>query len=143
MKSAPAIAFDYAPSRWLLAALIAISSLALLAIALSGVSFWSKGVLALAACVYAGRAFARLRKPPIRRCAWYESGDWRVRDASGREFEASLRQASVRGDCIVLRLTSALARSSTLVLLPDNCNADTRRRLRVRLARGDSVSANA
>jgi toxin CptA len=143
MKSAPAIAFDYVPSRWLLAALIAVSGLALLAIALSGVSLWSKGVLALAACVYAGRTFAGLRKPPIRRCAWYESGHWRIRDASGRELEASLRQASVRGGCIVLRFHSALARSSTLVLLPDNCDADTRRRLRVRLARGDSVAARA
>jgi toxin CptA len=84
-----------------------------------------------------------LRKPLIRRCAWYESGHWRVRDASGEELEASLRQASVRGGCIVLRLHSTLARSSTLVLLPDNCDADTRRRLRVRLARSDSVAANA
>jgi len=143
MKSAPAIAFDYAPSRWLLAALIAVSGLALLAIALSGVSLWLKGILALAASVYAGRAFAGLRKPPIRRCVWYESGHWRVRDASSEELEASLRQASVRGGCIVLRLHSALARSSTLVLLPDNCDADTRRRLRVRLARSDSAAANA
>jgi toxin CptA len=141
MKSAPAIAFDYVPSRWLLAALIAVSGLALLGIALSGVSLWLKGVLALAACVCAGRAIAGLHKPPIRRCTWYESGHWRVRDASGRELEASLRQASVRSGCIVLRLQSALARSSTLVLLPDNCDADTRRRLRVRLARGDSVAA--
>jgi len=143
MKSAPAIAFDYVPSRGLLATVIAVSGLALLAIALSGVSLWLKGVLALAACVYAGRALIGLRKPLIRRCAWYESGHWRVHDASGQELEASLRQASVRGSCIVLRLHSALARSSTLVLLPDNCDADTRRRLRVRLARGDSVAANA
>jgi len=143
MKSAPAIAFDYMPSRWLLTALIAVAGLALLAVALSGIPLWSKGVLAAVACIYAGRAFAGLRKAPIRRCAWYESGHWRVRDASGRELEASLRQASVRGGCIVLRLHSALARSSTLVLLPDNCDADTRRRLRVRLARGDSVAANA
>jgi toxin CptA len=143
MKSAPAIAFDYAPSRWLLAALIAVTGLALLAIALSGIPRWSKGVLAAAACAYAGRAYAGLRKAPVRRCAWYESGHWRVRDASGQEFEASLRQASVRGACIVLRLHSALGRSSSLVLLPDNCDADTRRRLRVRLARADSLAADA
>ena len=143
MKSAPAIAFDYVPSRWLLAALIAVSGLALLAIALSGVSLWSKGVLALAGCVYAGRAVAGLRKPRIHRCAWYESGQWRVRDGRGQELEASLRQASVRGGCIVLRLHSALGHSSTLILLPDNCDADTRRRLRVRLARSDPGAANA
>jgi toxin CptA len=143
MKSAPAIAFDYLPSRWLLAAVIAVSGLALLAIALSGVALWSKGVLALAACVYAGRALIGLRKPLICRCAWYESGHWRVRDASGQELEASLRQASVRGSCIVLRLHSPPAAFKHAGPLPDNCDADTRRRLRVRLARADPVAANA
>jgi toxin CptA len=143
MKSAPAIAFDYVPSRWLLAALIGVAGLALLAVAASGIPLWCKGALGVAAGVYAVHACVGLLKPVIRRCAWHESGHWRVRDASGQELEASLRQASVRGGCIVLRLHSPLQRSSTLVLLPDNCDADTRRRLRVRLARADSVASSA
>jgi toxin CptA len=62
---------------------------------------------------------------------------------AGQDHAASLRQASVRGGLIVLRFASPLRRTTTLVLLPDNCDADTRRRLRVRLARADSLEANA
>jgi toxin CptA len=143
MKSVPAIAFDYAPSRWLLAALIGVATVAVLAIAASGIRLWLQLLLAAAACLYAWHSCRSLLRPAIRRCAWYESGHWRVRDMAGQDHAVSLRQASVRGSLIVLRFHSPLRRGTTLVLLPDNCDADTRRRLRVRLARADSVEANA
>lgn len=143
MKSAPAIAFDYVPSRWLLAALIGVALLGLLAIAASAIPLWSKVLAGAAACLYAGHEFRRMLRPAIRRCAWHESGHWRVRDAAGRDHSATLLRFSVRGSLVVLQLRSGLQRTAALVLLPDNCDADTRRRLRVRLARADSAEAQA
>ena len=144
MKSAAAIAFDYTPSRWLLAALIGVAMVALLAIAVSAIPLWLQLLLTAAACLYAWHSCRSLLRPVIRRCAWYEGGHWRVRDMAGQDHAASLRQASIRGGLIVLRFHSPLRRTTTLVLLPDNCDADTRRRLRVRLARASAaVEANA
>jgi len=133
MKSAPAIAFDYTPSRWLLAALGGVALLAVLAIVLSGIEPWLKWMICAVGGAYAADAMRRFLRPVVRRCAWYESGHWRVRDAGGQDHAASLLAASVRGNLVMLRLRS------DLLLLPDNCDADTRRRLRVRLARADAV----
>ena len=114
MKSAPAITFDYAPSRWLVAALTLVALLAALAIAASAIQTWMKLLLAAAAGIYAAYALRRLLRPIVRHCAWYESGHWRVRDAGGQDHAASLLSASVRGSLIVLRLRSELQRSSAL-----------------------------
>jgi len=133
MKSAPAIVFDYRPSRLLQCVLIGVGVLAMLAALASGVPSWAKALLGIAALGGAARALRRLRNPVVRRCAWHASGHWRVRDAGGQDHPASLLQASVRGALIVLRLRSPLQGSSALVLLPDNCDSETRRRLRVRL----------
>ena len=46
MKSAPAIAFDYVPSRWLAAAIVAVALLALVAVAFTGVAAWARLALA-------------------------------------------------------------------------------------------------
>lgn len=144
MKSAPAITFDYTPSRWLVVALIGVALLAVLATAASGIETWMKLLLGAAACTYAAAAMRRLLHPVVRRCAWHESGHWRVRDAAcADDHAASLLGASVLGDLIVLRLRSALQRSTTLILMSDNCDPDTRRRLRVRLARADGIDAGA
>ena len=143
MKSAPAITFDYSPSRWLVVVLTGVALLAVLAIAASTIETWMKLLLVAAACVYAADAMRRLLHPVVRRCAWYESGHWRVRDAAGQDHAASLLGASVRGNLIVLRLRSELQHCTALVLVSDNCDADTRRRLRVRLARADAIDAGA
>jgi toxin CptA len=143
MKSAPAITFDYSPSRWLVVALAGVALLAVLATAASAIETWMKLLLGVAVCIYAADAMRRLLHPVVRRCAWYEGGHWRVRDAAGQDHAASLLSASVRGNLIVLRLRSELQRSTALLLVSDNCDADTRRRLRVRLARADAIDAGA
>jgi toxin CptA len=135
MKSAPAIAFEYRPSRWVRASLVSVALLATIAIAASALALPAKVILAVAACAYALYAARGVLCPVVRGCAWYESGHWRVRDAAGEDHAASLLRASVRGVMIVLVLRSALQRSTAVILLPDNCDADTRRRLRVRLSR--------
>jgi len=139
MKSAAAIAFDYRPSRWIAVAIVLIAMLAVLAVALSGVALAWKVALACVACAYAAWSLDRfLRANNIRRAAWQQGGHWRLAEADGREHVAELERGTVRGGWIVLRLRRADKRRETLVLGADNSDADTRRRLRVALARAST-----
>ena len=136
MKSAAAIAFDYRPSRWIAVAIVLIAMLAVLAVALSGVALAWKVALACVACAYAAWSLDRfLRANNIRRAAWQQAGHWRVVDTNGNEFVAELDSGIVRGAWIVLRLRRTDGRRVTMILGPDNSDVDTRRRLRIQLAR--------
>lgn len=137
MKSAIAIAFDYKPSRWLGVAIVLITVLALCAIALGGMPLWIKSVGALCAVACAGLGFVKYWRPLVRRGAWQAAGHWRVRDADDREFTAETVRGVARGAWIVLNLRRSDGKRLTLILGPDNCTADTRRQLRVRLAHID------
>jgi len=134
MKSAGAIAFDYRPSRLVAAAIVAVLLLALGAIGLSGFGSWPALVLAVLAGAYAAFELRRFWRAPARRLAWQEAGHWRIADRDGHEHTAELRGAVVRGGFVALDLRSE-GRRVPIVLAPDNCDADLRRRLRVRLAR--------
>jgi toxin CptA len=135
MKSATAIAFDYRPSRWLFAAVILMAVLAFAAIALSGMPSRSGIFVAILAAACAGLALGRRLRPLVRRAVWQQAGHWRVTDADGREFTAELTRGVARGAWVVLSLRRSDGKNSALILGPDNCRADTRRQLRVRLAR--------
>ena len=138
MKSAPAIAFEYQPSRWLAGATVAIGVLALLAVAGSGFGVWTKLVLAVATAAYTWYKLRSFLRPAAQRVAWYEAGHWRAQSDDGEEHVAELRHAVVVGRLIVLSVRIG-QRAVSLPLLPDNCSADLHRRLRVRLARADTV----
>jgi toxin CptA len=140
MKSATPVAFDYKPSRWLLAAVVLMCALALAGITWSGVPQWIKFFSAILAAVCAGFALGRFLRPRVRRAAWQQAGHWRVTDADGREFTAELTRGVARGAWIVLGLRRGDGKDLALVLGPDNCSADTRRQLRVRLARVEGVA---
>ena len=135
MKSAAAIGFDYRPSRWFATCGLGVWLLALLAIAVCGLPAWSKIALAIVASVYAGWALRDFLRPPCRHLLWHAAGHWRAHDSDGHEHVAELRHASVIGGLIVLSFRAASFGKTSIVLLPDNCDAETRRRLRVRLAR--------
>jgi len=134
MKSARAIAFDYRTSRWLVATLIATTVLALIALAVAGLAVWLKFVGAAIISLQAGYSLRGLLRHPVRRCAWHDSGYWRVRDRDGVEHVAALLHATVRGPLIALVLSAGPLRRVSLVLLPDNCDVATGRRLRIRLS---------
>lgn len=140
MKSAPAIAFDHRPSRRVAAGVVAIALLALVAVALSGIDPWIRLTVGFAACGYAVLALWRFLATPARRVAWHEAGHWRILDADGQERVAELQHAVVRGAWIALTLRRTDGRRVALVLAPDNCTADVRRRLRIRLARAREVA---
>jgi len=136
MKSAPAIAFDFTPSRWIAATIGLLALAGLAALAFSGVPLWATLLVAAIGCVYAGYEMRRFLRNPVRRAAWYEAGHWRLADADGFDYVADLQQGIVRGAWIVLRLRRSDGERVAIILGPDNSDADTRRRLRVRLARG-------
>jgi toxin CptA len=142
MKSAPAITFEYAPSRWLAAAIVAIALLALTAVAFAGLGAWMKLALGCAVVAYAARALQRHLGASTLRVAWQEAGHWRIAPADGEERVAELRHAVIRGAWLVLTLRAGNGERVALILGPDNSDADVRRRLRVRLARArDAATA--
>jgi toxin CptA len=134
MRSAPAIGFDVRPSRLLAAAVLVVAALAIAAAWISGLAWELRMATACGMVAYACLTMLRLRQPKLAAALWHGDGSWTLRLADGRETEATLRSARVLGALIVLRLAWLPQGSAALVLLPDNLDADTRRRLRMRLS---------
>lgn len=127
MRSAPAIAFDYRPSRLLIAALASMLVLALVSVNVSGLGrAWKVGLsaIALGACMRSLRHWAQ---PRWTRVAFGEAG-WVLADRAGREVAAALDSYTKLGAMQVLRLR-AESRAFHFVILPDNLEREVRRRL--------------
>ncbi|MET0332466.1 MAG: protein YgfX [Dyella sp.] len=138
MSSAPAIGFEYRPSRHLAAALNLILALAWIAIALSGLALWLQSALALAvlAAWFGQRALdARL---PLRALALSGDSQWQLHLTHGDDLPARLLSSRVLGEYIVLWLAVADRGRHGVLLGPDNLDSDSRRRLRMRLAGGNA-----
>jgi toxin CptA len=138
MTSAPAIGFEYQPSRWIPRLFFLVMALTLLAIALSGAPLILQCVLvaaAIAACVNALRSL----RLPIYAVGWAKSG-WTLRGLDGADDSATLVSSRVMGSLVLLRLASQRYGKLTLWLMPDNSDGDIRRRLRMRLAVLQAVS---
>ncbi len=114
---------------------------ALYAIALCGLNAWIKLAASALVLVHAGMSLRRFLSPRFVHATWLPSGHWRLRDRAGGECNGALRDAVVLGGAIVLRLDANRKRHLALVLVPDNCDTETRRRLRVRLMRADAIAA--
>ncbi len=140
MKSAPAIAFDYRPSRRLMLAVVLVCILAMLALWLSGLPWWGKLGLIPAAVAYAVATWLRMNRNAPGRVAWQAEGHWNLLDAQQRTRAVELESAVVRGNWIFLNFRRRNSEPVRIVLGPDNCEADTRRRLRVRLAAQTDVA---
>jgi toxin CptA len=134
MTSAPAIGFEYRPSRWVPRLLAAVTGLALVAIAIAGLPLFVRFMLtavSTAACVHAIR---RLQSSPIRAVGWASQSGWTLRNTDGTDDAATLASFRVMPPWVLLRLTSPRYGKLTLWLMPDNTDPDIRRRLRMRLA---------
>ena len=134
MKSAPAIAFDYMPSRWLAGALILVTLLAIAAIVFCGFALWLKLLLIIATGAYAAWSLRNFLRPPFDRVVWHAAGHWRVRERTGEDRAAEFMHATIRGALIVLILRVGPKRRIALPLFIDNCDDETHRQLRIRLA---------
>lgn len=134
MRSVPAIIFDVRPSRWLMLALMAVAILAVVAVMLCALPLWLRLALAVVVVGYAAQTLHGLRHPKLAKVGWRSDETWGLRLIDGTETEGELRTSRVLGAMIVLRLSWAPRGRAALVLLPDNMDADTRRRLRMRLS---------
>jgi toxin CptA len=133
MTSAPAIGFEYRPSRWPARLFVAVSALAMLAVALSGIPSWAQVLVAVGVVMGCRRALRQLQTR-VSAAGWVPSSGWTLRGADAADELAALRSFKVLGSLILLRLSSPRYGKLTLWLMPDNSDADIRRRLRMRLA---------
>ncbi|BBD80553.1 hypothetical protein [Aerosticca soli] len=143
MPSAPAIGFDYRPSRLFPRVALGGGALALLAVGLSGLPWWLKLPCALLAVLATVRALRTATRLPVRAVGWSADGRWTLHLAGGEEVAATLASQRVLGELIVLRLRLPSHGELALLLGPDNSDADLRRRLRMRLAAAGRPGADA
>jgi toxin CptA len=134
MTSAPAIGFEYRPSRRLAQFCVFVPLLALAAIALCGLLPAVKMLLALIVVVAAARAWSRHGRSEIAAVGLSQEAGWVLRRTDGTDAAATLASSRVIGPYVLLRMALPGARGETLLLGPDNSDADIRRRLRMRLA---------
>ncbi|RUL66223.1 hypothetical protein EKH79_05960 [Dyella dinghuensis] len=133
MTSAPAIGFEYRPSRWPGRLFIAVSVIAVLAVVLSGMPSWGQVCVALGVAIACRLALRQLRSP-VNAAGWAHSSGWTLRGLDATDEPASLHSFKVMGSLVLLRLSSPRYGKLSLWLMPDNSDADIRRRLRMRLA---------
>ncbi|SHL58876.1 protein YgfX [Rhodanobacter sp. OK091] len=134
MTSAPAIGFEYRPSRLLRGVLIAVATVAVLAVALSGLAPWLKLPLGAAVVLATRLSVRRLATVPVVAAGWSADNDWTLRLKDHEDVRATLASFRVFGVFILLRLQTVDRGVQVLLLAPDNSDADIRRRLRMRLA---------
>ncbi len=134
MTSAPAIGFEYRPSRLLRRVLIMVASLALLAIALSALPAWLRLLLATTVLLTTWHSVRRLATGPVVAAGWNAGNLWTLRLTGHEDVPAALISFRVLGAFVLLRLRTAERGVQVLLLAPDNSDADIRRRLRMRLA---------
>lgn len=141
MSSAPAIGFEYRPSRWMPRALAAAGVLAATAVLTSGWPAWLQTAtigLVLAAVLRAAFGWARGN---VLRVACDGAGQWQLHWRDEGEAAAALTGFRALGPCILLRFRVVGHGGQALLLAPDNSDADLRRRLRMRLAALDLTAA--
>ncbi len=141
MRSAPAIAFDYRPSRRLAAAAGLLAGLAVVAVAASGLPAGLRIALGVAVLLYAGLALRRFLAPPWLRIARDASG-WRLVDRAGEAVATTLAGHVQRGPLLVLAFITPGWPRFHCVLSRDGIDADTWRRLLLVLARGGEAAVD-
>ncbi len=134
MTSAPAIGFEYLPSRVLRRVLIAICVLAMSAIILFAAAAWLKGLLLVASVLLTWRAIKRLSHPATVAVGWSGDSGWTLRLRDNADVAATLLSFRVIAAFVLLRLRTDEHGVQVVLLAPDNSDADIRRRLRMRLA---------
>lgn len=122
----------------LLLATFVVACLAIVAVWLSGTTPSLRAALSLAAVAIAGVSIGRLLRPPIVSLLWrVEGGVDLVLNGTlvdgRRETLGVIQSGRVIGPLIVLTVRWPPRERATIWLLPDNLDADVRRRLRIRL----------
>ncbi|GGY18677.1 hypothetical protein GCM10008098_08410 [Rhodanobacter panaciterrae] len=134
MTSAPAIGFEYRPSRLLRRVLLVIAVLALLAVVLCALTPWLKLLLIVGVLLATWQSVRKTAGSPVTAAGWSADSNWTLHLADHEDVPATLASFRVLGDFVLLRLQTAKQGMQVLLLAPDNSDADIRRRLRMRLA---------
>lgn len=134
MTSAPAIGFDYSPSRWLQRAMFFVAVLTVVAVMFCAFSLWIRFALVGAVSLAAWRALRQLQASTVVAAGWDAESDWSLHMLDNEDLLAELLSFRVLGVFILLRLRTAERGVHAVLLAPDNSDADIRRRLRMRLA---------
>jgi len=136
MRSAPSIAFDYRPSRWIAGATTATSIAACVAPWFGQLPASAQAVLSLAALAIGIAALRNFLRAPFRRIA-FRALAWKLVHADGVQVPAELASHVRLGIWLALDFRCAGHRRFRLVLGPDNIDAETRRRLILLLSRAE------
>ena len=136
MKSAPAIAFDYRPSRLIGLVIVCMTGLAVVATVLSGLAWQWCALLVLLAGALGGLVLVRHLRSGFVRIA-HGAGGWTLVDGQGLDHPASLLAHVQRGWLLVLEFGTESVPRTRIILATDNCDADLRRRLLLVLAAGE------
>lgn len=145
MKAPPAIGFHYRSSRLLVFAVVVLAILAVVAVWFSAAPHWLHLALSFLIVAYAVAALGNMLRPHVHSLLWRADGSAelalndRVSDGR-REAQGAVSGARTMGPLIVLTLRWPPREREHLWLLPDNLDADTRRRLRMRLAAGTGAA---
>ncbi len=134
MKSAPAIAFDYRPSRRVAAAAATIAVLAIVAILASGIGTPARLVLIVAVSAHAAWSLRRFLATPFVRVT-RDAGGWQLVTREDERLAASLRGHVRLGPLLVLEFAVPGRRPFRCVLAGDVIDTELRRRLLLVLAR--------
>lgn len=134
MTSAPAIGFEYRPSRAFQRVLCAVAALSLLAVLLSALAAWLQALVMLAVVLASWSALHRITHSAVVAAGWGDGDRWTVHLASHEDVAATLASHRALGAFVLLRLKTVENHEHTLLLAPDNSDVDIRRRLRMRLA---------
>lgn len=126
------------PSVWLERVLLLAHGLALLCVLLVQGSppwIWPLGLLIVLSAVQLIGKHARLAHPAsLAALLWDAQGQWTLRLRDGREFDARLLGDSLlTARLVILNFAASRFRRVSLVIPPDRLDAETFRRLRVRL----------
>jgi len=140
MKSAPTIAFDYRPSRWIAAAAGAVCIAATAAPWLAGVPVGWRIAASVSILVAGCVSVRRFLAIPFRRIACRASG-WTLVDRGDADRAAILASHVHLGSWLVLDFKLDRGGRFRAVLGPDNLDAETRRRLILLLSRAEIAHA--
>jgi toxin CptA len=136
MKSAPSIAFDYRPSRWIACATVAISVAACAAPWFGQLPVGAQGVISLGASAIGIAALRNFFRARFRRIAFRASA-WKLVRADGVDVPAELASHVRLGAWLALDFRCSGRRHFRAVLGPDNIDTETRRRLILLLSRAE------
>ena len=134
MTSAPAIGFEYRPSRLLRRVLIVVAILVVLAVVLCALASWLKLLLIASVLLATWQSMRTMTASPVAAAGWSADNDWTLHLSNHEDMPAALASFRVLGSFVLLRLSTAGQGVQVLLLAPDNSDADIRRRLRMRLA---------